>query len=76
MEQCNVCNPVTQEQCSKYRSEFQGYVDEYEDRLNQKDVADARRDGQMEVQIKLLWGIFGFVGAQFFVNLFNSGIIK
>lgn len=67
---------VTQLECQQLHEKVDERMDDHEDRLNKKDVSDAKRDGVSEVQTKLLWGIFAVGAGSFFVNLFAPVIFR
>lgn len=73
---CTDCEPVTRAECNARHGRLREEMDDCCERLDQKDVQDAKNEGRMEVQTKLLWGIFGTLAAQLVVNIFTMYVPK
>lgn len=73
---CPDCETVTRAECVARHMLLDESMEECCERLDKKDVQDARNEGRLEVQTKLLWGIFGIGAAQFFVNIFTMYVPK
>lgn len=67
-DKCRAVKHVSQAECKDYRESFSCELDSYDERLNKKDVADARAGGVAEIQTKLLWGIFGVLLVGYVTN--------
>lgn len=68
-EICAACGYVSKEECKLHMQEVQVSIEKHEERLNSKDVEDAKIDTKLGIHTWLLGGIFGITFLSFLANL-------